>query len=314
MNVEGAAVEHALGRTIMPRFHAGFSCFGTWSRTSSGSCSWASACRCSPSFGVVAVGALLLVWGRGQGRSLRWPCTRDRRPGPLARVAGTSHVDDRTDGAGPSRLPRAPPTMAGGGVVDGYDDPAWVGVAGFGVFVTSMTGGRIAGPMLLDRFGRPVVSSGPWSPVARRGTGGVRRAPGGAVIGIVLWGVGTSLGFPVGMSAAADDPVQAAARVGVVAAIGYTAFLAGPPWWAWSPTGSASCGPCWWSRCCSCRRPWWCRRRGPRSMPATSPDPVDFFSRECCPTTRPGQFGAAIGASGRGPALLGEGDLSTGPA
>jgi cyanate permease len=31
------------------------------------------------------------------------------------------------------------------------------------------------------------------------------------------------------MSAAADDPARAAARVGVVSSIAYTAFLAGPP-------------------------------------------------------------------------------------
>ena len=31
------------------------------------------------------------------------------------------------------------------------------------------------------------------------------------------------------MSAAADDPVRAAARVSVVSTIGYAAFLAGPP-------------------------------------------------------------------------------------
>jgi cyanate permease len=49
------------------------------------------------------------------------------------------------------------------------------------------------------------------------------------VLGIVLWGLGASLGFPVGMSAAADDPKRAAARVSVVSTIGYTAFLAGPP-------------------------------------------------------------------------------------
>ena len=41
--------------------------------------------------------------------------------------------------------------------------------------------------------------------------------------------MGASLGFPVGMSAAADDPARAAARVSVVSSIGYTAFLAGPP-------------------------------------------------------------------------------------
>ena len=50
-----------------------------------------------------------------------------------------------------------------------------------------------------------------------------------AMVGAVLWGAGTALGFPVGMSAAADDPAMAAARVSVVASIAYTAFLAGPP-------------------------------------------------------------------------------------
>jgi cyanate permease len=50
-----------------------------------------------------------------------------------------------------------------------------------------------------------------------------------AVAGVAVWGLGTALGFPVGMSAAADDPAHAAARVSVVAVIGYTAFLAGPP-------------------------------------------------------------------------------------
>jgi cyanate permease len=50
-----------------------------------------------------------------------------------------------------------------------------------------------------------------------------------AIIGVVLWGLGASLGFPVGMSAAADDPATAAARVSAVATIGYFAFLVGPP-------------------------------------------------------------------------------------
>ena len=37
------------------------------------------------------------------------------------------------------------------------------------------------------------------------------------------------MGFPVGMSAANDDPLHAAPRVAVVSTIGYSAFLAGPP-------------------------------------------------------------------------------------
>ena len=51
---------------------------------------------------------------------------------------------------------------------------------------------------------------------------------GTALAGMVLWGLGTALGFPTGMSAAADDPQHAAGRVSVVATIGYVAFLAGP--------------------------------------------------------------------------------------
>jgi cyanate permease len=50
-----------------------------------------------------------------------------------------------------------------------------------------------------------------------------------AMVGAALWGLGISLGFPVGMSAAGDDPAHAAARVSVVSSIGYVAFLAGPP-------------------------------------------------------------------------------------
>jgi MFS family permease len=47
-------------------------------------------------------------------------------------------------------------------------------------------------------------------------------------IGVVLWAIGVSMGFPLGMSAAAegDDP---ATQVSVAASIGYQASLIGPP-------------------------------------------------------------------------------------
>src|SRR3712207_9585632 len=50
-----------------------------------------------------------------------------------------------------------------------------------------------------------------------------------AFAGVLLWGLGASLGFPVGMSAAADDPAHAASRASVVASIRHCAFLGGPP-------------------------------------------------------------------------------------
>jgi MFS family permease len=115
-------------------------------------------------------------------------------------------------------------------VVDGYDGSEALGAATFGVFVAAMTLARVTGGSLLTRWGR--------TPVLRASAG---VATGGALLlvldvgipvaiaGAVLWGLGTALGFPVGMSAAADDPRAAAGRVAVVSSIGYTAFLAGPP-------------------------------------------------------------------------------------
>jgi hypothetical protein len=48
-------------------------------------------------------------------------------------------------------------------------------------------------------------------------------------LGALMWGLGSSLGFPVGMSAAADNPEGSAARVSAVATVAYGAFLIGPP-------------------------------------------------------------------------------------
>jgi MFS family permease len=115
-------------------------------------------------------------------------------------------------------------------IVDGYGAPAWLGAAGFALFVASMTVGRVFGTVLLDRFGRLQVL---WGTMAVAAVGVVLvvlgQSPVLVATGILLWGLGASLGFPVGMSAASDDPVRAPARVSVVATIGYTAFLGGPP-------------------------------------------------------------------------------------
>ena len=227
MNVEGAAVEHALGRTIMPRFHAGFS-LGTVVGAGLGVLLVGLEVPMLAQLGVVGVGALLLVWVRAAAFLPALPVHEDRRPArsawrePRTLMIGLMVLSlALTEGTANDWLALA--------LVDGYDVPTWVGVAGFAVFVTAMTGGRLAGPVLLDRFGRPVVL---WGTMVAGGLGVVLLVfggPAGAVVGIVLWGVGASLGFPVGMSAAADDPARAAARVSVVSSIGYTAFLAGPP-------------------------------------------------------------------------------------
>ena len=114
-------------------------------------------------------------------------------------------------------------------MVDGHGVSNASGALILGVFLTAMTIGRIAGVKVLDRYGRvPVLRA--TAALAVVGLLVVIFAPTPiAVIGVVLWGLGASLGFPVGMSAAADDPATAGARVSAVATIGYLAFLVGPP-------------------------------------------------------------------------------------
>jgi fucose permease len=115
-------------------------------------------------------------------------------------------------------------------LIDGYDVAHWTGVAGYAVFVIAMTAGRVTGPVVLDRFGRAPVL---WASAAAAAAGILLVVFGGhpvvVVVGVVVWGLGAALGFPVGISAAADDAARSAARVSVVSTIGYGAFLAGPP-------------------------------------------------------------------------------------
>ena len=116
------------------------------------------------------------------------------------------------------------------GVIDGYHTPAVLGTLTFALFLAAMTAGRWFGPGLIDRYGRvPILRIS--SAIALAGLlviifGVVLPF---ALAGAILLGLGTSLGFPVGLSTAADDPRYAAPRVSTAASIGYLAFLAGPP-------------------------------------------------------------------------------------
>lgn len=115
-------------------------------------------------------------------------------------------------------------------MVDGYNVTPTMGSFAFGLFVAAMTIGRAIGGLLLDRLGRVLVLR----ISALLAIVGLLIVIFGenykfATIGIVLWGLGAAFGFPVGLSAAGDDPRGVAARVSAVATAGYLAFLVGPP-------------------------------------------------------------------------------------
>ena len=234
MNVQGALVEQGLGRSVMSRFHAGWSC-GTVAGALIGAAMVALAVPVAVHLTVVAV----LV-----GVAVPVAVQRFLPDGAAAAEAG---------GSGGARASlaawREPRTLLVGvfvlafafaegaandwisvALIDGYDASAEVGALAFAVFLAAMTTARWFGPGLLDRWGRvPVLRL-----CAAVATAGLLLYVFGpdvplALVGALLWGLGTSLGFPVGMSAAADEPARAAARVSVVASIGYCAFLGGPP-------------------------------------------------------------------------------------
>jgi fucose permease len=231
MNVEGAGVEHRLARTIMPRFHAMFS-LGTVAGAGIGSLTT----RLDVPMMVVLPIAAVLILASVQGTTGSFlPREVEDLEHPQRGTVLAAWREPRTVLIGLMVLALALTEGAANdwlaiALVDGYDVAAWMGVAGFALFVSAMTLGRLLGTGLLDRFGRAQTL---WGTMALAAVGVVLVVYGShpvlVVGGIVLWGVGASLGFPVGMSAAADDPARAPARVSVVSTVGYMAFLSGPP-------------------------------------------------------------------------------------
>ncbi|GAB4099399.1 MFS transporter [Sinomonas halotolerans] len=245
-NVEGAALERALGRFIMPALHGSFS-IGTVAGAALGAWAAAAALPLAWHLGVAGTVVAAAVVGtaaflRADTHSAGVPvgagdegAAHDAvRPGGRAQVAAAWR-DRRTVLLGLMVLGLALAEGAAGdwvaiALADGYGVSHTTGAIGYTVFVTAMAAGRFLGTPVLNRHGR-VTSLRACGAFAILGLGLFVFAPSLwlAFAGLALWGIGASLGFPVGMSAAADDPVHAAARVSVVSTIGYGAFLCGPP-------------------------------------------------------------------------------------
>ncbi len=237
INIDGADVERITGRTVLPTLH-GFFSLGT------------------------VVGAAFGILCTAVSWPVQWHLTAMAavtaamfvhafRAIPHA-VGKTRDDDSRADtGTTPAGVPvwKDPRLLLIGGVilamalaegsandwlpllmVDGHGvDPA-LGSAVYTGFAAAMTIGRFAGGFLIDRVGRsPVVRAS--AVCASLGIAVVVFSDSAVLAGaaVLLWGLGASLGFPVTLSAAGDSGPDSAARVSLVAMIGYVAFLVGPP-------------------------------------------------------------------------------------
>ncbi|QYF73409.1 MFS transporter [Cryobacterium sp. PAMC25264] len=244
MNVEGAAVERELGVTLMPLLHACFS-LGTVAGALLGAGAAAVGVPVAGHLGLIAVLAVATAAIAVRFVPLRptlgdaaspddhavvRPNWRERMRTSLAVWRDSSILLIGVIVLGMTFAEGSASDWLALAVVDGHGQNDATGALVFGVFVTAMTVGRVAGGPVLDRLGRvPVLRA--CSALGVVGLLLVILAPSTPllIVGTVLWGLGASLGFPVGMSAAADDTANAAARVSAVAMIGYFAFLVGPP-------------------------------------------------------------------------------------
>lgn len=104
------------------------------------------------------------------------------------------------------------------------------GALTFVIFAVCMTLGRLCGGALVDRLGRTAALrisaflAAAGIALAAFGSGQLL-----AAVAVLLWGIGTSLAFPLAISAAGQSGPNTAMRVQIVAVIGYIALLVGPP-------------------------------------------------------------------------------------
>ena len=237
INVEGSAIERAAGRTLMPMMH------GAWSLGAAAGSGIGAACAAlgvSPAAqfageAVVIAGTAFAVAAgipRGNRESAGQP-TRSRAEALYQWLRGW--LDWRLlliglvmlgcelgEGSANSWL-----TLA---ARNNHGQSAAVAALFLTVFAASEALTRIFAAPVVDRLGRVrttrvTTALGLVGVMAFILTGDAWIA----LAGVVLWAVGVSMGFPLGMSAAAESGPDPAARISVVASIGYFANIAGPP-------------------------------------------------------------------------------------
>ncbi len=238
INVEGSAIERIAGRTLMPRMH------GAWSvgaALGSGVGAACAAVRITPSVQFVGEAVVITAIAFVMSRAIP-PGTRTREEELLPKKR-LEKVRQWLRGWTNWRLLMIGLVMLGVELGEGsannwltlavhndHGQTAAIAALFFTAFAAGEALTRIFGGPAVDRLGRVhtvryttalgvlgvvlfILGSGPWI----------------VLIGVLLWAIGVSMGFPLGMSAAAESGPNPAARVSVVASIGYFANLAGPP-------------------------------------------------------------------------------------
>jgi len=244
LNVESARIERAVGRTVIPQFHAAFS-LGAVAGSAVGAL--ASGAGIPVAVQLPALAVVAVCWRLVSLRGVVLPARPDE-VGVSATAAGPATGTPAGHG-GALAAWREPRTLLIGvvvlaaalsegsantwlslAVVDGFGRPESAGGVVLGLFVAAMTAVRLAGTRLIDRYGRvrTLRASGLVS-IAGLLVFGLAPTLPLAGLGVVAWGFGAALAVPIGIAAASDDPRRAAVRVAVVSTFASFASLVAPP-------------------------------------------------------------------------------------
>lgn len=235
MNVEGADIETAIERPVLPALH-GFFSLGTVIGASLGIVF--TTIEVPVVWHLNAIGVITLVvlimaarWiPAGTGQVDQQAVVRQRstaggalwKDSRLLLIAAIVLAMALAEGTAGDWLPLV--------MVDGHGFGPAAGSAVYAVFAASMTIGRFAGGGFISRFGRvPVLRVSIIAGAVGMALVIVIDSQWVAAAAVVLWGLGASLGFPVALSAAGESGVDSARRVSLAATVGYVAFLVGPP-------------------------------------------------------------------------------------
>jgi MFS family permease len=237
INVEGSAVERAAGRTLMPMMHAAWS---IGAAVGSGIGAACAALGVTPAAQLIAEAVLIAVAALGTAAGI--PPGRRAPAGPPSQDRGAK-VRQWLRGWLDWRLLLIGVVMLGVELGEGaannwltlavrndHGQSAAVAALFFTAFAAGEALTRIFGGPIVDRLGR-VRTVRVTTALGVVGVALFIQAGNVWIVlaGVLLWAVGVSMGFPLGMSAAAESGPDPAARVSVVASIGYFANLAGPP-------------------------------------------------------------------------------------
>ncbi|MCH5365721.1 MFS transporter [Escherichia fergusonii] len=233
INVEGAAVEREMNKTVLPMMH-GFYSFGTLVGAGIG--------MALTAFGIPATLHILLAAlvgiapiliaikaiPDGTGKNTAEDKRHSEKGIPFYRdiqlmlIGVVVLAMAFAEGSANDWLPLL--------MVDGHGFSPTSGSLIYAGFTLGMTVGRFTGGWFIDRYSRVAVVRAS-ALMGALGIGLIIFVDSAWVAGVsvILWGLGASLGFPLTISAASDTGPDAPTRVSVVATTGYLAFLVGPP-------------------------------------------------------------------------------------